>query len=259
MKYSVIIGGPGGSGSSTIAKRIAEAFNLKYIYAGQIIRDIAKREGFDSCVDFLKSIDNSKAKEFDVETDKKLLSYLDIGNYLIDSKLISALADKQKYPNLIKIWITSDISIRTRRALISRENYSQEKAMNANESDPLFVKYMSDLKQRFELDKNRYFEIYSIEYNHPEKYYDLIHDSSNETLEETYSKIYDFVKKKKESFEIDVINDPLLTEKTFNDDLYLTWNRKKCLNCNLLIEKQEKITICPRCKNDDPKKLLDID
>lgn len=50
-------------------------------------------------------------------------------------------------------------------------------------------------------------------------------------------------------------NDPLLTDKTYPDDLDSRWTSWKCLVCNYVYEGQKPINQCPRCGNSDPDKF----
>lgn len=54
-------------------------------------------------------------------------------------------------------------------------------------------------------------------------------------------------------------NDPLLTNKTFSEDLTARWNSWKCMVCGYVYEGVRPRTTCPRCGNSDPDKFLDID
>lgn len=49
--------------------------------------------------------------------------------------------------------------------------------------------------------------------------------------------------------------DPLLTKKTYPDDLDVSWHSWKCLNCGYVYEGQREVTVCPRCGNNDPDKF----
>lgn len=61
----ISISGPPGSGKSTVAKKIAHDFSLKYISAGQIFRELAQKEGLT-----LLELNNIAEKNFDI--DKKI-------------------------------------------------------------------------------------------------------------------------------------------------------------------------------------------
>lgn len=52
-------------------------------------------------------------------------------------------------------------------------------------------------------------------------------------------------------------SDPLVTEKTSPEDLDLQWNRWKCQVCGYTYEGSSRLTVCPRCGNDDPDKFSD--
>lgn len=52
-------------------------------------------------------------------------------------------------------------------------------------------------------------------------------------------------------------SDPLLTEKTYNEDLDSQWNNWKCLECHYVYEGVKSKTTCPKCGNSDPDRFGD--
>ena len=65
----IVVGGPGGSGSSTISKMLAEHFGLERIYGGQIMRDLVAEKGYDSFESFYKGSNEAALLSFDKEVD----------------------------------------------------------------------------------------------------------------------------------------------------------------------------------------------
>jgi len=52
-------------------------------------------------------------------------------------------------------------------------------------------------------------------------------------------------------------NDPLVTNKTFDEDLSSRWTHWKCLVCGYVYEGVKPKMVCPRCGNSDPDKFAD--
>ena len=50
--YLFVIGGPGGSGSSTIAKMFAKYFGMERVYGGDLMRRLVKDKGYENFEDF---------------------------------------------------------------------------------------------------------------------------------------------------------------------------------------------------------------
>lgn len=245
MKYNVIIGGPGGSGSSAVAKAVAEKLGLPRIYAGNMMREVAIKQGFQTLNEFFEGKSTEEINKFDREFDDLLIKELKEGDKLIESKIIATILPFDM-PKTVKIWLDCDIDTRTKRTLESKSDIYQD-----------FEKAKKDLIRRYELDASRFLSLYNVDYKSPQKYYDLVLDSSKQTLEETVQTVLDFIKK--EISPVDVLNDPLITNKEHDDNLYLSWSRKKCLVCGLVIEKPMKILTCPRCKNNSLDKFEDLD
>ena len=89
----IVIGGPGGSGSTTISKMITGKYSLSYYYAGGIFRDIAKEEGFTDFKEFLKKVEASKSQDYDLEIDNRMLQKSQEPNVLIEAKAFASISN----------------------------------------------------------------------------------------------------------------------------------------------------------------------
>ena len=137
----IVIGGPGSSGSSTIAKMLAEHFNLERVYAGGIFREFVKDLGYESLDDFFNKEQEEKFFELDRKVDEFLIERAKAGNVLIESKVFGALSSKENIPCTVKIWLDSSLYVRVKRLAgknrmdtageIARERY----LLNANGKD----------------------------------------------------------------------------------------------------------------------------
>jgi CMP/dCMP kinase len=180
----MVIGGPGGSGASTIARRLAKHFELEYVYAGQLMRDLAKEKGFSSLTEFLNSeYFKENSQKYDMQIDESLIKKISQKNVLIDSKIFAALATMNDIPCTVKIWINANLDTRTKRTL-EKKGWDDEK----------YRKVHKRLKKRYAADKERFLKLHKIEFGNQEKYNDVVVDSSDQNPEETFNFILKFIK-----------------------------------------------------------------
>ena len=102
----LVVGGPGGSGSSTIAKMLAEYFSLERIYGGEIFRNVLKEMGYANNEDAYYRSNEQMLLEIDKKVDNILIDYSRKSNVLIESKIFSAIATKNNISTTARIWIT---------------------------------------------------------------------------------------------------------------------------------------------------------
>ncbi|MCK9368378.1 (d)CMP kinase [Candidatus Dojkabacteria bacterium] len=162
----LVVGGPGGSGSSTVAKLLCQHFSLKYVYAGSIMRGIAKEKGFTKIEDFLKTLDEKENVKIDEFVDRKMLRLSYTENVLIESKVFAAMAFKLQIPTTVSIWLEAKIEVRAKRKANSQKG-------------KIIEEITKELTDRLEYDKNRYAKLYGIDYLGPKKYNDIVLDTSN--------------------------------------------------------------------------------
>ncbi|MEM3654149.1 MAG: nucleoside monophosphate kinase, partial [Candidatus Bathyarchaeia archaeon] len=103
MKKPIVItiSGPHGTGKTTYAKRIAEAFNLKHVSAGELFRKIAQEKNIS--VEKLSEI-AIKSQEIDNLIDERTKKEAEIGNVVIDGQLAGWMALKNAD---LKIFLTA--------------------------------------------------------------------------------------------------------------------------------------------------------
>ncbi|HCC68082.1 TPA: hypothetical protein DEP90_02675 [Patescibacteria group bacterium] len=183
----LVVGGPGGSGSSTIAKRLAKYFNIKRIYGGEYFRKEAKSRGFDSLEAFYKRAKEEDIKKIDQRVDNHFRDLAKKGGVLIESKIFSGIATKEKISCTSKIWITASLDVRVERVL------GKEKIRGFLRKWFRRREIINDLTKRYEYDKERYHDLYGIDYDSPNKYNDLVIDSSHQVPDETFSLIINFL------------------------------------------------------------------
>ncbi len=96
----ITISGLHGTGKSTIGKKIAETFNLRYYSTGDAFRELAKEQNM-SLKEFTEFAE--KNPEIDIMLDKKINNIVIKGNIIIDSQLSAyILKDKANFKILLR-------------------------------------------------------------------------------------------------------------------------------------------------------------
>ena len=80
----IAISGLHGTGKSTVAKIIAEKYNLTYHSTGTMFREIAKERGL-TLKELSKTAENDK--KIDLDLDNKIKNYVEKGNCVVDNQL----------------------------------------------------------------------------------------------------------------------------------------------------------------------------
>ncbi len=136
----VTIGGPIGSGKTTVAKAISERFGLRHISAGIIFRGIAKEKGLSlEELSLLAEKDHS----YDRLVDEKQQELVGTGDAVVDGRLSGRFITAD-----IKIWLTAPFEERVER-VANREGVSIEQSRLA-------------MKKREKSEATRYKDIYGI-------------------------------------------------------------------------------------------------
>jgi cytidylate kinase len=127
----VCISGMAGTGKSTLAKRLAQKYKLKYYSGGDALKELAADEGYhpSSCgwwespegLSFLKK--REKNLKFDKVVDDKLLEYAQQGNVLLDSWAMPWLLKTG-----FKIWLVASVEKRAER-IAKRDKIAVKKAL----------------------------------------------------------------------------------------------------------------------------------
>ena len=131
MLKSIIISGPPAIGKTTIAKGLAKEFDLVHLSGGDILKELAEEEGFDTKRDdwwdkqegmnFLsKRQENS---EFDKKVDDKLKKLFSKGDVVITSYTLPWIVKGG-----VKIWLAGSKENSTQR-MITRDNLSKNDAL----------------------------------------------------------------------------------------------------------------------------------
>ncbi len=117
-KIVVCISGMAGTGKSTLSKKLAQKYKLKYYSGGDALKALATEEGYNSSsrgwwespegLRFLEK--RERNLKFDKAVDDKLLEYAQQGNVLLDSWTMPWLLKTG-----FKIWLVASIEKRAER------------------------------------------------------------------------------------------------------------------------------------------------
>ncbi len=188
LGYLFVVGGPGGSGASTIARMLADHFALKRVYGGKMFRSLLKKAGYEESDDAYSKKNEKLLKKLDKQVDALLMSEIQNPNVLIESKNFAALVTKKRIPCTVKIWITASLNVRAQRTLLKQGIKPGLKSFHK------YLEARNNLKNRYKIDAMRYSSLYGINYDKPEEYNDIVIDSSNLNEKETFDLILKYIK-----------------------------------------------------------------
>ncbi|MBN2459884.1 cytidylate kinase family protein [Candidatus Woesearchaeota archaeon] len=175
----IAIGGSAGGGKTSVANALARKLGYKRYSGGDMMRSFAHEQGIT-----LEELHQQAKSDpnFDRQVDEQLKR---IGekedNFVIDSRLGFFFI-----PHSIKIYLDAELKIRAKRTM--------EKA-RFEECPEDLKEAMRLLEKRAENDAARYEKLYGVNpFEH--EHYDLVIDTSKNTVEQTTEQIYRFIKSK---------------------------------------------------------------
>jgi cytidylate kinase len=161
----IAIGGPHGSGKSSVAERLAKELEMNYVSAGQVFRQMAHERGY-SLREFSKIVIEEPQVDREIDLRTKELGSQD--NTIVDAQL-AAYFTPDDIP--LKICITASFDIRCER-IAKRENISTENAR-------------AETSIRESAEKKRFHDLYQINVDDL-SVYDIVINNDRLSLEETY-------------------------------------------------------------------------
>jgi len=130
-KVVICVSGMAGCGKSTVAKRLAEKYGLKYFSGGNALKALALEAGYKPAeigwwetaegMNFLQQ--RMADPQFDKKVDEKLLELAKQGNVILDSWTMPWLLK-----NGFKVWLEASPHVRTKR-VAERDGIDVEKAL----------------------------------------------------------------------------------------------------------------------------------
>lgn len=127
----ICVSGLAGTGKSTLAKRLAEKYGLRYYSGGDALKELAKEQGYDinsqgwweSPIGLKFLNERLSDPKFDKAVDDKLLEYAKQGNVLLDSWTMPWLLKGG-----FKIWLDASFEKRAAR-VAERDSMTYEEAV----------------------------------------------------------------------------------------------------------------------------------
>lgn len=171
----ICISGMAGTGKSTLSKKLAAKYHLKYYSGGDALRALAAKEGYDaSSLGFWESPEGlrflerrEKDAKFDKTVDDKLLECAKGGNVLLDSWTMAWLLKSG-----FKIWLLASMEKRAER-VAQRDKLPVDEALRM-------------LKQKEKKTKAIYKQLYGFDLGEDFKPFDLVLDTNNLNEEEVF-------------------------------------------------------------------------
>jgi cytidylate kinase len=166
LRSIIAIGGPHGSGKSSVARKLSEKYNMNYVSAGSVFRGMAKERHL-SLKEFSELVINEPDIDREIDDRTKELSKVD--NTIVDAQLAVHFTPQD---TLLKMCITASKDIRWDR-IARRENISIEEAK-------------TETLTREKSEQDRYFKLYQIDV-WDTSFYDIIINSDRLDADQTYS------------------------------------------------------------------------
>ena len=173
MIKSIIISGPPAIGKTTIAKGLAKEFNIEYLSGGDILKELAEEQGFqtkgDDWWDTQEGINfldqRKKNSEFDKNVDNKLKELFSKGGIVVTSYTLPWLVDGG-----VKIWLDG-----------SKENSALRMTARDNSSKDVALEIV---QKRYNENKIIYKELYGFEFGDDLSVFDKIIETDDLNVEQ---------------------------------------------------------------------------
>jgi predicted cytidylate kinase len=171
----ITIGGPPGSGKTTVARLLSEKLQLDLVVIGEIFRSLAKEKGYTLAEFGEMALEDHS---IDIELDKRTIERAQMGDLILEGRLAGIMLQKNNIP-ACKIWIDANLNERAKR-ITERDGGELENVI-------------SRIKEREKCEIERYELIYGVNLS-DRNIYDLIIDTSDITPEEVVKTILKMLK-----------------------------------------------------------------
>ena len=173
MIKSIIISGPPAIGKTTIAKGLAKEFDVESLSGGDILKELAAEQGFqtegDDWWDTQEGINfldqRKKNSEFDKNVDNKLKELFSKGGIVVTSYTLPWLVDGG-----VKIWLDGSKENSALR-MTARDNSSKDEALEI-------------VQKRYNENKIIYKELYGFEFGDDLSVFDKIIETDDLNVEQ---------------------------------------------------------------------------
>lgn len=173
-KHIISLGGQLASGKGTVAEILQKELNFGIYKNGDYFRKLALEMGMDITTFNLYVIDHP---EIDRKVEYSAKEYAENhDNFLIDARL-----GWYAVPESFKVFLKVDIEVAAKRAFYDLKRKKSENFTTVEEQK-------KDMIKRYELENERYFQLYGV-HKEDESNYDLIIDTTNVTPQEVAEKI----------------------------------------------------------------------
>jgi cytidylate kinase len=156
----VTVSGLPGSGTSTVARAVAEALGVPRLDGGTVFRSLARERGLD-LVAFSRLAEADPA--IDLALDRRLAQRATEGGVVLESRLAGHIATNEGLFGAVRVWVACDEDERARR-VGAREGAGEVAALAAN-------------RTREASERSRYRQYYGIDLDDL-SVYDLLLDST---------------------------------------------------------------------------------
>lgn len=174
-KIIICISGLPGCGKSTVAKKLAQKYGLRYVSGGDALKELASEYGFkpsgedwwetEEGIRFLNK--RMEDPNFDKKVDERLIKIAKAGNVVLDSWTMPWLLKEG-----FKIWLDASLEVRAKRAA-KRDKISFEEAKRL-------------IKEREEKTRRIYQKLYGFTLGEDFSPFNLILDTDKLDAEEVF-------------------------------------------------------------------------
>jgi cytidylate kinase len=173
LTKSIVISGPPAVGKTTVAKGLANEFNLIYLSGGDVLKELAKEQGFEvdgndwwDTEDGMKFLEQRETNpKFDKKVDEKLMELFNKGGMVITSYTLPWLVNDG-----IKIWLDGSHDSSSKR-MQNRDNMSSEEAFEIT-------------KERYDKNKALYKKLYNFDFGEDISVFNKIINTDNLSAEQ---------------------------------------------------------------------------